>query len=158
MAAANPVLDRWRTLGGSALGRLVFSRAVGLMAPYSATIGARVEVLEPGHARIAMNDRRRVRNHLRSIHAAAMMNLAELTGGLLATASMPDGARMIVTGLSIEFLKKARGRIVAEGRCDVPQRPDHGELPVEVVIRDAAGDTVARAAFTALVGPIPSSR
>ncbi len=158
MAAANPVLDRWRSLGSSALGRLVFSRAVGWMAPYSATIGARVEVLEPGHARIAMNDRRRVRNHLRSIHAAAMMNLAELTGGLLATASMPDGARMIVTGLSIEFVKKARGRIVAEGRCDVPQRPDHGELPVEVVLRDAAGDTVARAAFTALVGPVPSSR
>jgi len=158
MAVANPVLNRWRSLGGSALGRMMFSRAVGLMAPYSATIGARVEVLEPGHARISIRDRRRVRNHLRSIHAAAMMNLGELTGGLLATVSMPDGARMIVTRFSIEFLKKARGRLVAEGRCEIPQKPDHGELPVEVVIRDAAGDTVARAAFAALVGPIPSSR
>lgn len=155
MASSNPVLDRWRSFSRNALGRAAFSRMVGFMAPYSATIGARVEELAPGHARIAMRDRRKVRNHLRSIHAAAMMNLAELTGGLLATASMPEGSRMIVTGLSIRFLKKARGRIVSEGRCEVPQRPDHGELPIEVVIRDAAGDEVARADFTALIGPVP---
>lgn len=155
MPSADSVLDRWRSLGGSALGRALFSRLVGFFAPYSSTIGPRVEVLEPGRAVIAMRDRRAVRNHLRSIHAAAMMNLAEFTGGLLTAASMPKGARMIVTSLSIEFVKKARGRLVAEGHCEVPQRPDHGTLPVEVVIRDSAGDAVARAAFTALVGPVP---
>ncbi len=158
MADPNPVLDRWRSLAGTPAGRWLFSRLVGFMAPYTGTIAATVLTLEPGRARITMRDRRRVRNHLRSIHAAAMMNLAEMTGGLLATVSMPPGARMIPTGLSIDFLKKARGRLVAEGRCEVPATADHGPLPVEVVLRDGAGDEVARATVTTLVGPVSSSR
>lgn len=155
MPEDNPVMARWRQLGGTKVGRWLFSRALGFAAPYTGTIGATVLELGEGRSKIMMRDRRRVRNHLRSVHAIALMNLCEVAGGLLATVSMPADARMIITRLQIDFLKKARGRIVAEGRCELPVRRDHGQLPVEVVARDADGVEVARAIVTVLVGPRP---
>lgn len=155
MAHTNPFLAKWHRLGGSAFGRWLFSVGIGLAAPYSGTIGARVVELAPGRNVLTLRDRRKVRNHLRSIHAAAMLNLCELTGGLLAIVSIPADARMIVTHLEIDFLKKARGVLTSTGSCAVPERADHGELPVTVSVRDAAGDEVCRATVTALVGPDP---
>ena len=153
--SVNPILKRWRQLGGSRPGRWLCSRMIGFAAPYSSSIRASVQELEPGRAVLTLRDRRRVRNHLRSIHAAAMMNLCELTGGLLAAASMPADARMIIVHFQIDFLKKARGTLRAQGTCEVPSRADHGELPVEVSVRDRDGDEVARATVTTLVGAIP---
>lgn len=155
MADTNPFLAKWQKMGGSGLGRWLFSRGIGLNAPYSGTIRPSVLELAPGRSVIRMADRRAVRNHLRSVHAAALLTLCELTGGLLAIVSVPPGARMIVTHIEIDYLKKARGTLTSTGRCEVPERADHGELPVEVSVRDAAGDEVCRATVVALVGPDP---
>ncbi|MEW6367085.1 MAG: DUF4442 domain-containing protein [Acidobacteriota bacterium] len=154
--SVNPVLEKWNRLSRSAVGRWVFSRGLALFVPYSGTIGPQVQRLEPGRAVIRMRDRRRVRNHLRSIHAAALLNLTELTGGLLATVSMPADARMIITGVSVDFLKKARGLLEAEGSCPVPQSNERAEIEVQVAIRDTSSEVVARGTVRALVGPVPA--
>jgi acyl-coenzyme A thioesterase PaaI-like protein len=96
----------WAKMAPLPMGKQLFSRAAGLVAPYTATIGAQVVEFEPGYARVSMADRRAVRNHLRCVHAVALVNLAELTGNLALIAAMPSDARMIVKGLSIEYLKK----------------------------------------------------
>jgi acyl-coenzyme A thioesterase PaaI-like protein len=152
----NPVLDRWRRFEKTALGRWCFSRLVGWYAPYTGTLKAVVDRLEPGRVEIHLDDRRRVRNHLKSIHAAALMNLAEMSGGLLATVSMPAGARMIVTGAEIEFLKKARGRILSIGTCEIPESSDRAEYTAKISIQDQGGDEVAAASVRFLIGPAPS--
>ena len=149
----NPFLAKWRTMGGNAVGRWLFSRGVGLMAPYSGTIKPAVQDLEPGRAVIRMRERRRVRNHLRSVHAAALLNLTELTGGLLAIVSMPADARMIITGVSVDFVKKARGVLTSEGTLPVPETSERAEYEASVVIRDAEGDPVTEGRVKVLVGP-----
>src|SRR4051812_36291381 len=95
------VLSQWRRLKRIPGGRALFSASIGLVAPYSGSIGARIEDLGPGSSRIRLKDARRIRNHLSSVHAAALANLAELTGSLALLASLPPASRMIVKSLHV---------------------------------------------------------
>ena len=143
----------WEKLAPLPGGKALYSAFVGRMAPYTGSIGAKVEELSAGHCEVTMSDRRVVRNHLSSVHAVALVNLAELTGNLALAYSMPDDARFIVAGLSIDYLKKARGTI--RGVCDVepPTTNERREHEVVVSLRNEAGEEVARATLRTLVGP-----
>ena len=83
----------------------------------------------------------------------ALVNLAELAGNAAVAYSLPGDARFIVAGLSIEYVKKARGRISAEAEVDVPPGSERREIAVPVTLRDASGEVVARATLRTLIGP-----
>ena len=146
------VMKRWSRAKGSIFGRWLFSRAVGRFAPYTGTIGARIEELQPGRSRVVMRDRKAVRNHLNSIHAVALSNLVELTGSLSIIASMYPDTRMIPVRLETEYIKKARGNLTAQGSCELPDPGFEGELQGNVVIRDRDGDEVAKGKVTVVIG------
>jgi acyl-coenzyme A thioesterase PaaI-like protein len=140
-------------------GRRVFSLVLGRQVPYTGSIGALVTALEPGHCRVEMRDRPAVRNHLQSIHAIAIANLGEVATGLAMLVALPSTVRGIVLGLEVEYLKKARGRLVAECRVVVPEIvAERTELPVTADIRDQAGDIVARVRARWLLGPVSGGR
>lgn len=150
----NTLRDAWNFLSPLPGGKVLYSRVIGKMVPYTGTIGARVRALRIGHCEVEMDDKPQLRNHLGSIHAIALANLAELAGNLSLVYSMPDGARFIVAGISMEYLKKARGTITAFGECPIPPSPDRAEYVVAVSLRDAVNAEVARATLRTLVGPI----
>jgi acyl-coenzyme A thioesterase PaaI-like protein len=126
---------------------------LGFMIPYTGSIHPLVLELRPGYARVQMRDRRAVRNHLRSIHAIALMNLGEVTTGLAMTLAMPDDARGIVTGLSMEYVKKARGLLTAECTAPAFDATVSAQHDFRADIVDESGDVVARATAHWLVGP-----
>ena len=76
------ILSTWKTFADKPFGKQLVSRAVGLMAPYTGSISPQILEISPGHARVQMRDRWGVRNHLRSLHAVALMNLGEACTGL----------------------------------------------------------------------------
>lgn len=135
----------WDRLSCRPGGKWLFSKVFARLVPYSGSIRPYVHDLASGRSRVTMRDRPGVRNHLRSIHAVALMNLGELSSGLALVYGLPDDTRAILVGLSMEYLKKARGTLEAACDFSVPAVTGREELELVVDIRDAAGDVVARA-------------
>jgi acyl-coenzyme A thioesterase PaaI-like protein len=117
-----------------------------------------VTALRPGFAQAELDDRKSVRNHLDCVHAIALCNLAELAGNVGIAYSLPDDARFIVAGLSIEYVKKARGTITATSESPIPATNGKAEYAVPVIMTDGSGEVVARATLRTLVGPKSARR
>jgi len=143
----------WQRLEKLPAGPLLFSLALGWIAPYSGTIGARVEEIRPGYARVTLRDRRRVRNHLRSIHAVALVNLGEIATGLAVLSAISANMRGIVQSIHAEYLKKARGKLTATAEFRLPEICENNTpCEVEARLEDQTGETVTVVRATWLVG------
>jgi uncharacterized protein (TIGR00369 family) len=153
----NSIRDTWDRLHTLPGGPQMFSRLVGMLAPYTGTIGASVVELSRGRSRVVLRDRRSIRNHLRSVHAIALANLAELAGNIAVAYSLADDARFIVAGISMEYIKKARGTLTATCTIDVPPSNERVEIAVPVDISDEQGEVVARGTLRTLIGPKKSA-
>ena len=150
-----PILALYTRLTRWPAGHWLFSRAVCFKAPYFATIAPTIVRLDPGHCEAVMGDRRRVHNHIGTVHAIALCNLAELVAGVMTDASLPDSMRWIPKGMNVHYLKRAQGTQRAVGSFTQPIRAaDAGyELPVNVDVYDPAGERVFNAQISRGLSP-----
>lgn len=148
-------LKLWQRLSRWPAGRWLYGRLICFKAPYFATIAPRFVALEPGRCEIALRDRRRVHNHLGTVHAIALCNLAELCGGMMTDASIPAGMRWIPKGMTVEYLAKARGTLRAVATPDTPavEATAGYAWPVKISVRDGAGEEVFRARIDMWLSP-----
>ena len=149
------VLDLYRRITRWPAGHWLFSRAVCIKAPYFSSIRPRIDLLEPGRCVASLRHRRGVTNHIGTVHAIALCNLAELAGGLAIDAGLPSSMRWIPKGMTVEYLRKAVGtmRAVATTAQPVAEADAGYELPVEVDVTDPAGVPVFRARIAMWVSP-----
>lgn len=147
-------LGMWKKWGGSGLGRWLFARAICFKAPFFATIAPRFVELAPGRCVVQIADRRRVHNHIGTVHAIALCNLAELTAGLATDAAVRKDQRWIPKGMTVAYLKKATGTLTGTATIGgVGELTQAGECNAEVHVRNASGDTVFTASVTMWVSP-----
>lgn len=149
------ILSAYRTLSGKPGGKWLFSKLVCWKAPYFSSIAPRIEVLEPGRCVATIKHRRAVTNHIGTVHAIALCNLAEFTGGLACDVSIPASMRWIPKGMTVGYLKKAVGTMRAVATpAFAPREAAQGyELPFEVVVENPAGEAVFKATIAMWVSP-----
>jgi len=148
------LLGLWSRLAPLPGGAWLFSKLFGFMVPYSGSVRPRIRVLGPGHAEVEIPDRRSNRQHLGSVHAIALMNLAEITSGLAMWAGLPSTVRGIVTTLSMTYHKKARGTIRAVSHVTVPIVSEDRDFEVIAECFDREGALVATGTVRWRLGPI----
>lgn len=139
-ASSPDILYWWKFFRMFPFGKWFFSLCLGFLVPYSGSLGFKVVDLRPGYARVELKDRWFLRNHLGSLHAAALTNLLELTSGLSMSTTLPNEWRAIVTNLSIHFTKKARKLLIAE--CLAPPA-ELGQYSNRISIIDEDGNLVS---------------
>ena len=152
---STPLLSLYRKFTRWPAGHWLFSRAICFKAPYFGTIGPRIVSLEPNRCEVRIADRRRVHNHIGTVHAIALCNLAELAAGVMTDATLPASMRWIPKGMTVEYLKKATGTMhgVATPEVPVVESASGYELPVTVIVKNDAGEAVFRASISMWVSP-----
>ena len=120
-SAGKKLLDIWQKLDKKLMGRWLFKQIIANKIPYTGSIKADVQRLEPGHCEVLMKYRKSNTNHLNSIHALALSNLGEFTSGLAMMTGLPPNIRGIVTNINTDYLKKARGHLLAKAQVKIPE-------------------------------------
>ena len=149
----NSVLGAWRRLERLPFGKALFSRVVCWKAPYFASISPRFQELRPGYARVSMRKRRAVTNHIGTVHAIAMCNLAEIAAGTMTEISVPATMRWLPKAMQVEYLRKAATDVEAVARADEVAEGPARDVPVRVDVKDREGEVVCRATITMWVSP-----
>ena len=130
------VLTMWNKVSPMPMGTRVFSLLFAQKAPYFASIRPRFTVIEPNRAALLIPKRRRVQNHLGTVHAIALCNGLEAAMGALAEATIPADKRWIPKGMEVAYTAKADSDITCIAATDPAQWTaevgDGYDLPVRV--------------------------
>ena len=125
-------------------GNVIFSKALSFRAPYFSTIHPHVTQLRPGYCSVEIKERRSIRNHIGTIHAGALCTLSELVGGLAVEATIPSSLRWIPKEMTVQYIKKAKGKLVGECSVD-PGVLTPGDISVPLKIKNEREETVLNA-------------
>ena len=147
MNRQNKLLDLYNKMTRWPFGHWFFSKAVCFKAPYFGSISPRFTRLEHSHCEATIRDHRAVHNHIGTVHAIAMCNLAELCAGVMTDASIPSDMRWIPKGMTVAYLQKAHGTIrgIATPMIPIVSSSNGYDLPVNVDVLNHAGEKVFHA-------------
>lgn len=143
-------LKLWNRFKNKPAGKWTFSKLLCLKAPYFSSISPVFERLEANYAEIKIKKHRAVLNHIGTVHAIAMCNMAELAGGTMTDVTVPSSHRWISKGMTVEYLKKAETDLIAiatpvESNFQWNQGSDY---LVNVEVKDMHNDLVFKAVIT----------
>lgn len=137
----NYVLGLYHKVLRYPFGRQLFSAFAARQAPFFKSVSPLVERLEPNSCEVLVRKRKRVQNHIGTMHIIAIANGLEMAMGFMAEASIPKHLRWIPKGMELQYPSKGETDIL----CSATVAADGwkpGDLPVTVVATDAAGKPV----------------
>lgn len=130
-----------------------FNQLITQLTPYSGTVNPKVIQLEPGFCQLSIEETHALHNPFNSVHAVALINAAELASGLAILAGLPENTRCIISELSAKYYKKARGKLIAQCRCDIPDNNQEQQIILNSKITNQDDEVVAQIFATWQLGP-----
>lgn len=91
-----------------------------------------------------VKNRRKVQNHIGSVHAAAMALLAESATGFIVGVNLPGDKLPLIKSMNLKYVKRAQGDMQAtamltDEQIAYMQSEDKGEMVVAVEVTDENG-------------------
>ena len=126
------------------MGRVARTLILGNLVRFVGTAKLDVEELTTHRAIISIKNRKRVRNHIGSVHAAAIALLAETATGFVVGMNVPDSGAPVIKSLKVEYKKRVKGALRAEATLTEEQVTqirtiEKGEVTVPVKVTDETG-------------------
>lgn len=120
----------------------LFSRFV----PFLGTAGLRFEEVGRERMVVSIVNQRKVQNHIKGVHAAAMALLAETATGFVVGMNVPDDKLMLLKSMKVSYLKRAQGNMQATATLEPSQiarmfSEDKGDVLVNVNVVDESGES-----------------
>ncbi len=124
--------------------RRAVSLLMGNLVPFVGNARMVIEQMSNDRVAVRVANRRRNRNHIGQVHAAAMALAAETASGFVVGMNVPDNRLPLMKSLQVNFKKRTRGDIRAVATLDESQleaiaQDDKGEVSVQVQVTDETG-------------------
>ena len=118
---------------------------LGKVVPFLGTAGMQFEQVTPQRVVVSVANKRKVQNHIKGIHAAAMALLAETATGFVVGMNLPDDKLPLLKSMKINYVRRSSGdmRAVAEltpQQIQTILNDAKGEVTVNVKVTDAANE------------------
>ncbi|GAA0816071.1 hotdog fold domain-containing protein [Colwellia asteriadis] len=107
MSNTNKTLSLYHKLQKYPFGKKIFSIIVSRIAPYFATISPYISELSPNQCTCLIKKRKKVFNHIKTVHVIAICNGLEMAMGVMAESSIPKHLRWIPKGMTVDYTAKA---------------------------------------------------
>jgi uncharacterized protein (TIGR00369 family) len=119
----------------------IFSRVV----PFINTAGCEFEKLTNEEVVVSLENKRKARNHIGQIHAAAMALIAETASGFVLAMNMPDDKLNLIKSMKVNYLKRTKGKMTARATITTEQvalmhSQPKGDILIEVHVTDESGE------------------
>lgn len=128
----------------------LLSKIIGRVVRFAGTAGTRIEKLTPQECIIVLRNKKKVQNHIGSVHAAAIALLAETATGLMTGLTVPDTRILVIRNLELQYVRRATGDMRAVAHFsdeDIAyiEHTEKGEIEVPIKITDSTGTETAQA-------------
>lgn len=129
-----------------------FTLLFGSTIKFFGTAGLRFTEVEPGRMVVKIRNQKKVQNHIKGVHAAAMALLGESATGAVFGFSLPGDKLPLVKNMTVDYVKMAKGDLTAVAtlsRDDLARMATDpkGEVDVKVTVTDETGNEPIKASF-----------
>ncbi len=152
----NKTLSIYRKLNWLPFGNKIFSLVVSRVAPYFATISPTITELVPNQCTCMIKKKKKVFNHIKTVHVIAICNGLEMAMGVMAEASIPKNLRWIPKGMTVDYTAKAGSDI----RCVAKVAPNDwqvGDMLVNITAYDENNVVVVKGTIKLWISEKPAA-
>jgi acyl-coenzyme A thioesterase PaaI-like protein len=123
----------------------LLSLAIGRIVKFTGTASISYDLMSRGQVVVSMENRKKVRNHIGQIHAAAMMLLAETATGMVLGMNVPDDKIPLLKSMNTKFVRRSQGRMEASATLTPEQQTyitslEKGDIIIPVTVTDESGE------------------